>query len=129
MCAVLWWRHHAPQRPSLVLVVLPPPHTLRSAPAVPSLSLTLALPPPPQLWLMHSPSGGDVVETWRAMLEARDAGKVRACGVSNFGHEQIARLAAAGLELPEVNQIELHCWNHQRPTVAYCAAHQIVVMA
>ena len=29
------------------------------------------------LWLMHTPSGGRVVETWQAMLEARDSGKCR----------------------------------------------------
>ena len=28
------------------------------------------------VWLIHSPSGGRVIETWKAMLAARDAGKV-----------------------------------------------------
>jgi diketogulonate reductase-like aldo/keto reductase len=29
------------------------------------------------VWLMHNPSGGKVVETWTTMLAARDAGRVR----------------------------------------------------
>lgn len=84
---------------------------------------------PVDLWLMHSPGGGKVVETWRAMLEARDAGKCKAVGVSNFGVAQLRALHAAGLEAPEVNQIELHVFNQQRPTVAYCREQGIVMMA
>ena len=81
------------------------------------------------LWLMHNPDGGSVVETWKAMLEAKAAGKVRAVGVSNFGVKQLQALKAAGLEVPEVNQIELHCWLQQRPMVEYCRAEGIVVMS
>jgi diketogulonate reductase-like aldo/keto reductase len=81
------------------------------------------------LWLMHSPSGGRVVETWKAMLEAREAGKVRACGVSNFGVAQLMALKAAGCEMPEVNQFELHVWNQQRPTVEYCQRESIAIMS
>ena len=80
------------------------------------------------LWLMHSPAGADVVATWRAMLALRDAGKCRAVGVSNFGVAQLKQLAACGLEAPEVNQIELHPWLQQRPTVEYCRANGIVTM-
>lgn len=83
----------------------------------------------PDLWLMHNPDGGSVIETWKAMLEAKAAGKVRAVGVSNFGVKQLQALKAAGLEVPEVNQIELHCWLQQRPTVEYCRAEGIVVMS
>eukprot|EP00966_Prymnesium_polylepis_P237374 5489855-Prymnesium_polylepis.1 len=81
------------------------------------------------LWLMHTPSGGSVLETWQAMLEARDAGKVRAVGVSNFGAAQLEGLKAAGVETPEVNQIELHCWLQQRAVAEYCAGEGIVLMA
>lgn len=81
------------------------------------------------LWLMHSPAGKNVVATWKAMLEARDAGKVKAVGVSNMGAEQIAALQAAGCELPEVNQFELHCFNQQRELVDYCRREGIVVMS
>ena len=81
------------------------------------------------LWLMHSPDGGKVVETWNAMLEAKAAGKCRAVGVSNFGVAQLEALKAAGCEAPEVNQFELHCWFQQRPAVEYCRAEGITVMS
>ena len=80
-------------------------------------------------WLMHSPTGGNVVETWKAMLEARDAGKCVSVGVSNVGPAQLDALAAAGLELPEVNQFEMHVFNQQKEAVDYCRAHGIVVMS
>lgn len=32
------------------------------------------------LWLLHSPKAGRVVETWKAMLAARDVGKVASVG-------------------------------------------------
>lgn len=81
------------------------------------------------LWLMHSPSAGKVVETWKAMLAARDSGKVKAVGVSNFGVKQLEALKAAGFEQPEVNQFELHCWNQQRELCAHCIAEGIAVMS
>ena len=82
-----------------------------------------------QLWLMHSPTGGRVVETWKAMIEAREAGKCASIGVSNCGPAQLEALKAAGCELPEVNQFELHVWNQQREAVDYCRANGIVVMS
>ena len=81
------------------------------------------------LWFMHSPNGGKVVEMWKAMLEARDAGKVTSVGVSNVGPAQIEGLRAAGCELPEVNQFELHVWNQQKEAVEYCRENGIVVMS
>mmetsp|Transcript_166204 Transcript_166204/g.294360 ORF Transcript_166204/g.294360 Transcript_166204/m.294360 type:complete len:232 (+) Transcript_166204:2-697(+) len=81
------------------------------------------------LYLMHSPRGGFVLETWDAMLQARDAGLTRAVGVSNFGVEQLEGLKAAGRELPEVNQIECHPWLQQQACAAWCAKERIAVMA
>ena len=49
--------------------------------------------------------------------------------MSNFGSEQIEQLKLAGLELPEVNQIELHVWNQQPALCAYCQREGIVVMS
>ena len=81
------------------------------------------------LWLMHSPSGGRVIETWKAMLEARDAGKCTSVGVSNVGPAQLEGIKAAGLEAPAVNQFELHLWNQQREAVDYCQREGIVIMS
>lgn len=80
------------------------------------------------LFLIHGPSGGRCVETWREMLACRDEGLARAVGVSNFGIAHIQGLEAAGLELPEVNQIELHVWKQQRPAVEFLREKGIAVM-
>jgi 2,5-diketo-D-gluconate reductase A len=115
-------------RPFVVTKLRPQDHGREAALAAAARSAA-ALGAPPDVYLMHSPSGGRVVETWRAMLEAKAAGVVRACGVSNFGVAQLRALADAGLEAPEVNQIELHVFMQQRETAAYCAQHGIAVMA
>ncbi|MFC7548069.1 aldo/keto reductase [Plantactinospora sp. GCM10030261] len=57
------------------------------------------------LWLIHWPPGGPGVETWRQFLAARDAGLVRAVGVSNYDADLIDALTDATGELPAVNQI------------------------
>ena len=38
------------------------------------------------LFLIHSPSGGKLLETWSAILQAKKQGLARAVGVSNFGN-------------------------------------------
>ena len=53
----------------------------------------------------------------------------RAVGVCNFGALQLVGLKEAGLELPEVNQFEVHVWNQQLPTREYCKEKGIAVMA
>lgn len=58
------------------------------------------------LWLIHWPPGrGRSVSVWREFLAARDAGLVRAAGVSNFGIDEIDQLFAETGERPAVNQI------------------------
>jgi diketogulonate reductase-like aldo/keto reductase len=58
------------------------------------------------LWLIHWPPGrGRSVALWRDLLAAREAGLVRAVGVSNYGIDEIDELTAASGERPAVNQI------------------------
>jgi 2,5-diketo-D-gluconate reductase A len=58
------------------------------------------------LWLIHWPPGRRrSVGVWREFLAARDAGLVRAVGVSNYGADEIDELTAATGERPAVNQI------------------------
>ena len=80
------------------------------------------------LYLVHSPKEGKVVKTWAELCKLRSEGFCKAVGVSNFSIEHLEGLAAAGLPVPEVNQIELHPWLPQDETVAYCRAHGIAVM-
>ncbi|GAA4380920.1 aldo/keto reductase [Actinomadura verrucosospora] len=58
------------------------------------------------LWLIHWPTGGDeLVPTWRALLDAQDAGLVRHAGVSNYSPALIDGLTEATGRRPAVNQI------------------------
>jgi len=62
---------------------------------------------------------GDVplADTWRAMEAAKQAGKVRSIGVSNFGADEINSLAGGRNDwiVPAVNQVEAHVfWNQAK---------------
>jgi 2,5-diketo-D-gluconate reductase A len=62
------------------------------------------------LYLIHwpLPRVDKYVGSWKAMIELRAAGLVRAIGVSNFTAEHLGRLEAETGVVPSVNQIELH---------------------
>lgn len=71
------------------------------------------------LYLIHwpNPKQGKYVEAWRALIEARERGLVRAIGVSNFLPEHLDVLKAETGVLPEVNQIEVHPFFPQEDAV------------
>ncbi|KAH8828558.1 NADP-dependent oxidoreductase domain-containing protein [Flagelloscypha sp. PMI_526] len=83
------------------------------------------------LFLLHDPNGGKRhrLASWKALLELKAAGKLRNTGVSNFGVKHLQEIKDAGMELPSVNQIELHPLCQQRPIVEFCLANDIVVQA
>ncbi len=62
------------------------------------------------LWLIHWPvqPWGRYVDTWRALIAAREAGKTTSIGVSNFFPEVLDEIIAATGVTPAVNQIEIH---------------------
>lgn len=62
------------------------------------------------LYLIHwpLPDHDDYVETWKALEELQESGRVRAIGVSNFQQAHLERLFAEADVVPAVNQIELH---------------------
>ena len=80
------------------------------------------------LYLIHwpCPAHGRFVDTWKALVEARDAGKVRSIGVSNFRAQDIERVVEATGVVPAVNQIELHPLLQQAELRAYGNAHGIL---
>lgn len=82
------------------------------------------------LYLIHGPFAAEHrLDQWRALVEARDAGKVRAIGVSNYRQPHIEEIREAGLPLPDANQIELHPWSQKPELVAYLRAHSIQPIA
>ncbi|KAF8838615.1 Aldo/keto reductase [Paxillus ammoniavirescens] len=83
------------------------------------------------LYLIHSPHGGPEkrLATYRALLKAKSENLIRSVGVSNYGPTHIAEIENAGLELPAVNQIELHPFCQQRLIVSFCNTKGIIVQA
>ncbi len=68
------------------------------------------------LYLIHwpVPAHDRYVETWKAFIELRDEGLIRAIGVSNFQPAHLERLIAETGETPAINQIELHPYFQQQ---------------
>lgn len=62
------------------------------------------------LYLIHWPVPAlDLyVETWKALIELRDSGRVKSIGVANFHEPHLRRLVDETGTVPVVNQIELH---------------------
>lgn len=83
------------------------------------------------LFLIHDPLSGSKrrLETYKALLEAKEAGKIRSVGVSNYGVHHLEEIRTAGYEMPSVNQIELHPLCQQKPIVEHCKENGIVVEA
>jgi diketogulonate reductase-like aldo/keto reductase len=65
------------------------------------------------LFLLHQPFS-DVYGAYRALIEAKKAGKIRAIGVSNFYPDRLADIALFSGEKPQVNQIETHAFQQQK---------------
>ena len=83
------------------------------------------------LFLIHwpLPSIGDFAETWKAMQEISESGRVKAIGVSNFQEAHLQRLFDETSIVPAVNQIEVHPYLVQDSLRAFGAAHGIVTEA
>lgn len=83
------------------------------------------------LFLIHDPLSGSKkrLETYKALLECKEKGKIKDVGVSNFGVKHLEELKEAGYEAPAINQIELHPWCQQKDIVSYCKDNRIVVQA
>ena len=82
------------------------------------------------LYLIHAPfPQTQRLEQWKALVELQRQGKVRAIGVSNFNKTHIEEIKAAGLPLPDANQIELHPWSQKPDLVSYLTENDISIIA
>jgi len=83
------------------------------------------------LYLTHSALGGKEarLSAYKALLDAKADGLIRSVGVSNYSAKHIEEIREAGLEMPAVNQVELHPFCQQKPIVEYCNKNNIVVQA
>lgn len=70
------------------------------------------------LYLLHQPYG-DTMGAWRALQEAKRAGKIRSIGVSNFYADQLKNLELTMPVKPSINQIEINPWYQQTAEVKF----------
>ena len=68
------------------------------------------------------------LDTWKAMTELYNEGKIKAIGVSNFMTNHLEALLDAEVK-PMVNQIEYHPGHTQEAVVDLCREHDILVEA
>ncbi|MBY5475684.1 aldo/keto reductase [Rhizobium leguminosarum] len=82
------------------------------------------------LYLIHAPHGGaERLNQWRGLLEIKRLGKARSIGVSNYSEKHLEEIKAAGLPLPDANQIELHPWSQKPELLAYMKENGIAPIA
>ncbi len=60
------------------------------------------------------PDKGLFLDTWKAFIELRDAGKAKSIGVSNFREQDLRKIIDETGVVPALNQIELHPTFQQR---------------
>lgn len=81
------------------------------------------------LLLIHWPNHEvPITETLSAMEECRQAGKIKAIGVSNFTERHLDEAKTAGVEIVN-NQVELHPSFNQKDLRAYCVPADISITA
>ncbi|KAJ8600352.1 hypothetical protein CTAYLR_000679 [Chrysophaeum taylorii] len=73
---------------------------------------------------VHWPVPGHV-DAYRALERLRDAGKVKAVGVSNYRIQDLEELGAT----PVANQIEVNPWMYRRETIDYFRSRGIQIVA
>ncbi len=85
------------------------------------------------LFLIHWPLptryGGDFVQTWRALIEAQEAGKTRSIGVSNFQAAHLDRIVEETGVVPVVNQVEVHPFHANEDVRAANQRHGVLTEA
>jgi len=83
------------------------------------------------LYLIHWPGSNDQLrlDSYQAMMELRDEGKIKSIGVSNFTPGQIADINDEFGEYPVVNQIKFNPFYFKQQAFEYAKAHDIVITA
>lgn len=87
------------------------------------------------LYLIHWPANAKNykdwqkanADSWRAMEELQDEGKIKSIGVSNFWQEHLEALFQTANVIPAINQIEFHPGYWQSELVEFCKKNNIVV--
>ncbi|KAI3645259.1 hypothetical protein MP228_011423 [Amoeboaphelidium protococcarum] len=83
------------------------------------------------LYLIHSPQVGPRLESWKALVQLKKEGLIKSIGVSNYNIHHLKEIEKAGLELPVINQIEMHpyLYKTRKELVDFCNEKKIVIEA
>lgn len=81
------------------------------------------------LYLIHWPKREKSIETWNALIDLYEDGKIKAIGVSNFLQFQLDELISATDFIPMVNQMEFHPHLVQKELLTYCQLNKIQYQA
>ncbi|QHS21547.1 aldo/keto reductase [Virgibacillus sp. MSP4-1] len=81
------------------------------------------------LYLIHWPVPGKFKDTWRALEEIYEQGKVRAIGVSNFQIHHLEDLMKDAKIKPMVDQVEFHPQLYQKDLLDFCSENDIQLEA
>lgn len=81
------------------------------------------------LYLIHwpMPEVDKYLDTWKALEELHQSGRVKAIGVCNYAIEHLERLMQHAEILPVVNQVELHPYFQQVAMREFCKGNDIKV--
>ena len=81
------------------------------------------------LYLIHWPVVGKIIETWKAMEKIYDEGKARAVGVSNYNIFFLNELFDNAKKIPAINQVEFSPFLYQEALLKFCETHNIYLEA
>jgi len=77
------------------------------------------------LYLIHWPVQKKIIETWKAMIQLLNNGKVRAIGVSNYSINELKETIQNSDIVPAINQVEFHPFLYQKDLIQFCKSYAI----
>ncbi len=81
------------------------------------------------LYLIHWPSNGKRIETWKAFEDLQKKGLIKSIGVSNFTAKHLQELIDNCEVVPAVNQFEFSPFVYQKDIADYCKENSIRIEA
>lgn len=81
------------------------------------------------LYLIHWPGKNKFAESWTALEDLYQEGKIRAIGVCNFNISHLQDLLKTARVTPVINQVEFHPRLQQQSLRAFCKEHNIQLEA
>lgn len=82
------------------------------------------------LYLIHAPfAHNHRLEQWEALIHLQKIGKVKDIGVCNYNIHHLEEIKSKNLQLPVINQVELHPWSQKPALMDYMKKNAIHAMA